>query len=131
MTAAIKAGAPYALIVFSFGFVLGTIRVLLIVPRLGETAAGSLEAPLMLAASWFICRWCVDRLDVPRRIGLRSLMGGIAFVVLIAAEFALGGVVFGRQVGEQLAAYGSVAGAIGLAAQIVFATFPVMQIWRR
>jgi hypothetical protein len=57
--------------------------------------------------------------------------GRIAFLVLIAAEFALGGVVFGRQVGEQLAAYGSVAGAISLAAQIVFAMFPVMQIRRR
>ena len=39
MTAATRAGVLYALIVFAIGFILGTIRVLLIVPRLGETAA--------------------------------------------------------------------------------------------
>src|SRR5947209_784739 len=125
------AGALYALIVFLIGFMLGTIRVLLIVPYLGETAAVSLETPLMLAASWFVCRWCVDRLDVPRRIGPRSLMGVVAFVVLMTAEFALGRLAFGRPMSQQLAAYGEAPGAIGLAAQIVFATFPVVQVWRR
>jgi hypothetical protein len=34
------------------------MRVLLIAPRLGETAAVFLETPLILAASWFVCRWC-------------------------------------------------------------------------
>jgi hypothetical protein len=29
------------------------------------------------------------------------------------------------------ASYASVPGAIGLAAQIVFATFPIVQVWRR
>jgi hypothetical protein len=70
MATASKAGALYALTVFLIGFILGTIRVLIIVPRLGETAAVLLETPLILAASWFFCRWCVDRLDVPRRFGL-------------------------------------------------------------
>jgi hypothetical protein len=58
-------------------------------------------------------------------------MGAVAFVVLMAAEFALGGLAFGRSAGEQVAAYGSAAGAIGLAAQIVFGLFPVVQVWRR
>jgi hypothetical protein len=38
----------------------------------------------------------------------------------------LGGVL-GRSLINQLATYGSTAGAIGLAAQVVFATFPVIQ----
>jgi hypothetical protein len=62
MANASKAGALYALIVFLIGFILGTIRVLLIVPRLGETAAVMLETPVMLAASWFVCRWCGSNL---------------------------------------------------------------------
>jgi hypothetical protein len=72
----------------------------------------------------------VDRLDVPRTVPTRSAMGVVAFVVLMAAEFGLGRLMFGRPVGEQLTAYGSAHGAIGLA-QIVFATFPVVQVWRR
>jgi hypothetical protein len=53
---AIEAGALYATMVFLMGFILGTIRVLLLVPRLGETIAVIVEAPIALAASWFVCR---------------------------------------------------------------------------
>ena len=53
MFRATKAGALYAIIVFVIGFILGTIRVLLVAPRLGETTAVIIEAPIMLAASWF------------------------------------------------------------------------------
>jgi hypothetical protein len=127
---ATKAGALYAIIVFVIGFILGTIRVLLVVPRLGETTAVIIEAPIMLAASWFVCRWCMDRLSVGRTIPARSLMGLVAFLVLMSAEVGLGAVL-GRLLVDQVAAYGSPAGAIGLAAQVIFATFPVIQIWRR
>jgi hypothetical protein len=105
-----EAGALYAIIVFLIGFIFGTIRVLLLVPRLGETTAVIVEAPIMLAASWFVCRWCVDR---RRTVPAGSLMGLVAFVVLMSAEVGLG-VVFGRSTADQLAAYGSLAGAIGL-----------------
>jgi hypothetical protein len=100
----VGAGALYALIVFLIGFILGTGRVLMIAPLLGETAAVGLEAPVMLVASWFVCRWCVDRLDVPRRVGNRSLIGVVAFGVLIAAEFALGALAFENPPPSSLAA---------------------------
>jgi hypothetical protein len=81
---ATKAGALYAIMVFSIGFILGTIRVLLLAPRLGETTSVIIEAPIMLAASWFVCRWCVDRLDVGRTVAARLLMGLAAFLVLMS-----------------------------------------------
>ena len=57
-------------------------------------------------------------------------MGLVAFLVLMSAEFGLGAVL-GRSLVDQVAAYGSLAGAIGLAAQVIFATFPVIQVrWR-
>jgi hypothetical protein len=84
----------------------------------------------MLAASCFVCRWCVDRLDVRRTVPVRSLMGLVAFLVLMSAEFGLGSVL-GRTLADQLATYGSLAGAIGLAAQVIFAMFPFIQVWRR
>jgi hypothetical protein len=127
---ATKAGALYAIIVFLIGFILGTIRVLLVAPPLGETTPVILEAPMMLAASWFVCRWCVDRLDVRRTVPARLLMGLVAFLVLMSAEVELG-VVLDRSIIDQLAMYKSASGAIGLAAQVIFAIFPVLQVWRR
>ena len=85
---------------------------------------------MILAASWFVCRWWVDRLDVSRTVPARSLMGLVAFLVLMSAEVGLGAVL-GRSLADQLATYGSLAGSIGLAAQVIFAIFPVIQIWRR
>jgi hypothetical protein len=126
---ATKAGALYAIIVFVIGFILRTIRVLLLAPRLGETTAVIIEAPIVLVASWFVCRWRVDRLDVRRTVPARSLMGLIAFLVLMWAEVGLGAVL-GRSLGDQLAAQQSPSGALGLAAQVIFAPFPVIQVWR-
>jgi hypothetical protein len=67
---------------------------------------------------------------VRRTVPARSFMGLVAFVVLMSAEVGLG-TVFGRSLLDQLATYGSRPGAIGLAAQIMFAMFPVIQIWRQ
>ena len=130
MFQATKAGALYAIVVFSIGFILGTIRVLLLTPRLGETTAVIIEAPIMLAASWFVCRWCVNWINVRRTVPTRSVMGWVAFLLLMSAEVGLG-VVLGRSLGDQLDSYGYSAGAIGLAAQVIFAMFPVLQVWRR
>ena len=85
---------------------------------------------MMLVASWFVCRWWVDRLDVTRTVLARSLTGLVAFLVLMSAEVGLGAV-FGRSMADQLAAYGLLSGAIGLAAQVIFAMFPVIQVWQR
>jgi hypothetical protein len=128
---AVRAGAFYALIVFGVGFVLGTVRVVFAAPRLGETIAVILETPLILVASWYVCQWCVEQFQVRRTVPMRSVMGAVAFAVLMAAEFAFAVVAFGRPLGEQLGAYSTAAGGIGLAAQIVFALFPIIQVWRR
>jgi hypothetical protein len=32
--------------------------------------------PMMLAASWFVCRWCVDRLHLRRAAALSGTDGG-------------------------------------------------------
>jgi hypothetical protein len=127
---ATKAGALYATIVFLIGFILGTVRVLLVAPHLGETTAVILEVPMMPAASWFVCRLCVDRLNARRTIPTRSLMGLVAFLVLMSAEVGLGAVL-GRPLADQLAAYKSPSGAIGLTAQVIFAMFPVIRVWPR
>jgi len=44
----LKAGVLYFAVVFGAGFVLGPIRVMWVVPRLGTRTAEILEAPIML-----------------------------------------------------------------------------------
>ena len=60
-----RAGATYAVSVFVVGFALGTLRVLVVAPRLGDTVAVTLEAPVMLLASWEFSRRLIKRFDVP------------------------------------------------------------------
>lgn len=92
----LQAGAAYFGALFALGFVLGTIRVLAVAPRLGELGAVALELPIMLLASWFACAWAVRRWSVPAATGARVLMGAWAFALLLGAETALGTIGFGR-----------------------------------
>ena len=126
MARALAAGAAYFGLVFALGFLLGTVRELMVVPRLGPIAPVLIEVPLMLTASFGAARVVARRLAVPDAAGQRLAMGVVAFVLLIAAETLTGLLLMGRSPGEQLAAYGTARGAIGLAAQIAFALIPLV-----
>jgi hypothetical protein len=125
--AAMLAGAAYFLIVFAAGFVLGTIRVFVLLPRMSELTAVAIELPFMLAIAWAVCGRILRAFDVARDVGTRLLMGTVAFLLLIAAELALGMIGFGRTIADQMAAWTAPAGALGLAGQIAFAFFPLMK----
>jgi hypothetical protein len=127
MLTASRAGLVYFLIVFAIGFVLGTIRVLVVVPRFGDTNAVMLELPVMLAASWFACRWIVARFAVPPAVAPRLTMGGLAFALLMLAELAVSVAAFGRTPGQHVATYLTPASQLGLAAQLGFALLPLLQ----
>jgi hypothetical protein len=115
-------------VVFAAGFALGAIRVLLVAPRLGDTAAVALELPLMLAISWVACLRLIGRLRVPATPPARLVMGGLALALLLAAEFALA-LGLGGTPGAALA-LGTAAGLIGLAGQAAFAVLPLVALTR-
>ena len=127
MTAALKAGATYFAIVYLAGFVLGTVRVLLLAPRIGELAAILLETPIMLSASWIASRWCTERFVIPPERRPRLVMGGAAFTLLILGEFGVSMLAFGRSFEETVAAILLPSGLIGLSAQVAFALLPLLQ----
>ena len=54
MIAALRGGVAYGLAVFAVGFVLGTVRVLLVAPATGDALAVALEIPVMLFAASLI-----------------------------------------------------------------------------
>ena len=120
-------GVAYFAIVFSCAFALGTVRVLLVTPRLGPLIAVLVEAPLVLAISWLACGWCVRRLGIGRVALERLAMGLVAFVVLMTAELGLAVTLFGQTAGAWAHAFQTAPGVIGLLAQMAFALVPLAQ----
>lgn len=120
------AGAYFGL-VFAIGFALGTLRVLWVIPWLGEGPAVALELPVMLAASWLACGWTVRRFAPDPALGSRLALGAIAFAMLMAAEGFLSVAAFGRTLAEHLAGYRQPLALWGLSAQIAFAVFPALR----
>ena len=59
MKITLEAGVLYFAVVFAAGFVLGTIRTLWVVPRLGVRTAELIEAPIMFGISILAARWVV------------------------------------------------------------------------
>ena len=123
----LRPALAYAAIVFAAGFALGTLRVLLIAPRLGERAAVALALPVMLALSWLAAGWVLRRWPLPGPVAGLA-MGALAFAVLLVLELATGVVLFGRSLPEALSAMLTPPGLFGLAAQIGFALAPTVRI---
>ena len=127
MRAGVKAGAAYFAIMFGIGFALGTFRVLVVLARLGESGAVLLELPVMLSLSWVVCARLVRRFAVlPASID-RIMMGLVAFALLMLGEIGVSVLAFGRTLAEHFGNYREFAQQVGLAAQIVFALFPLVQ----
>ena len=124
---AFLAGIAYTIAVFVFAFAVGTIRVTLVVPRLGPLLAVIIEVPIVLAVSWLASLWCTRRFKVSRDAGARTLMGAVAFTFLMLLELGFSVFVFGEPVRHYFAKYTSMPAAIGLVMQGCFATLPWVQ----
>ena len=85
-----KAALIYFAAVFGAGFVLGTIRVLLIVPLIGVRAAELSEMPLMLVVIVFAARWVTGRFC--REFGASKLLGAglLAVMLVLVADVIVG-----------------------------------------
>jgi len=122
----LRAGALYFAVVFGAGFALGTLRVLLVVPRLGARTAELMEAPVMLAVSAVAARWIVRRLEVPSTWRRRLGMGCFALGLLLIAEFMLVLRLRGLSVREYVATLDPVAGMVYYVSLGVFAVTPLL-----
>jgi hypothetical protein len=128
MPSAIKAGLLYFVIVFAAGFVLGTLRVIVLLPLIGEIAAVAFELPVMLVISWLACRRLATQFSVPARIPHRLAMGAAAFGLLMLAEFSLSAFLFNRSAAEYFALFLTASGLLGIGGQIAFGLFPILQL---
>ena len=125
----VGAGALYFLILFACGVVLGTIRTLILAPAVGPMVAVGLELPVMLGLSWMVAARLTRRRPALDGAGRRLTMGGVALVLLLAAELALAALAFSQTPGTYLATLATPQGALGLAGQLGFGLIPWLQ-WR-
>lgn len=121
----LKASAIYFISVFAVGFVLGTIRMLLVVPYIGVRWAELIEQPLMLLASYYLARLVVHRFGpfTPTR---RLAIGIIALAFLLAAELSLTLFVQGLTFAQYLASRDAVAGVVYVTSLAAFALMPLL-----
>ncbi len=120
----LKPAVLYFALTYAAGFAFGSVRMLILAPRLGEVAAVLIECPLILGASFLIARWVLRRFAPAAGTGRRFLIGLIAFALLIGAELLLSRL-RGISTREFAASWFKPAGAIGLAGQVVFALIPL------
>ena len=86
----LKPAAVYFALIFGAGFLLGALRVTLIVPRIGARAAELAETPLMLLICAAAATWVLRRFPFIRTARASLATGGLAVGILLAAEFAVG-----------------------------------------
>jgi len=119
-----QVAAVYFGMVFGVGFLLGSVRVPFLVPRLGERVAELAEMPLMLVAivmaAGFVVRRYGSSIAPLGWVGV----GALSLALLVSAELLLAVVLAGRGVGEYLAGRDPVSGSVYLAMLLVFAAMP-------
>ena len=121
----LQAGLFYFAIVFAAGFVLGAIRTVWIVPRVGTRVAELVEEPIMLVVTIMAARWIVLLLAVPPIPSARLEMGGIALGLLLVAEFGLMLRLRGLSIKQYLATRDPVSGTVFYVMLGVLAVIPL------
>ncbi len=121
----LKGGVLYFALVFAAGFVLGTIRTLWVVPRLGLRTAELAEAPIMVGISILAARWVVRHFSITSPWPRRLAVGCIALGLMLLVEFTFLLWVRGLTVRGYFEARDPVSGAVYFAALAAFALIPI------
>ncbi len=121
-----KAGLLYFAAVFAAGFVLGTIRVLWIVPHTGSRIAELMETPIMLVVTILAAQWVVRRSALPPAEVTRLGVGLVALGLMLAAEFTLVLWLRGLTIGDYLASRDPISGTVYYLMLGVYAVMPLL-----
>ena len=117
----IKGALLYFAAVFGAGFMLGTVRILLLVPRIGVRSAELLETPLMIIISVFAARWAVRHAGIQNSRRDRLSMGSLALIFMLAAELAMTVVLRNESIVDAIANRDPISGTAYLFALALFA----------
>ena len=127
----LKAATLYFALVFGTGFVLGMIRVPLLVPRLGVRIAELIEMPFMGVAIVLAARHVVRRFELAPGASNRLPVGLIALGTMVIAELSLAVLTQDRPIADYVLSRDPVSGPIYLAMLVLFALMPWILARRR
>ena len=124
LAASARAGLFYFAIIFACGFLLGTVRTLLLLPAFGPLVAVALELPVMLGLAWIVAGRLTRGRAALADAAARLSMGGIALALLMVAEFALAIAGVGQAPSAYAASLLTPHGLLGFAGQALFGLLP-------
>lgn len=120
----VKPAVVYFLLVFGAGFVLGIIRVLVILPLVGERAAELIEMPFLLTVIVIAACWLNRHLLPDAQAQHRIAVGLLAMGLVLAADLVVGITLRGLSLSEVFLHRDLVSGTAYYLSLLLFAFMP-------
>jgi len=133
MRKTIHAGLLYFAIVIGTGFLLGVVRVPLVVPRIGERWAELAEMPIMAATIFFAAGYILRRFPEIQQHNHSLVAGLLALTLAIFAELGLAVLLQHLPLADFLGSRDKVSGSVYLGMLVVFGLMPRLRLmgnWR-
>lgn len=118
----------YFAFVFGAGFLLGVIRVPLLVPRIGERWAELAEMPIMAGVIFFCAGYIMKRYPKIRSSWRSLLVGLLALALMICVELGLAVILQDQALADYIASRDKISGSVYLALLVVFALMPRLRL---
>ena len=130
MTAMIRASFLYFALVMGAGFLLGSVRVLFVVPHLGERWAELAEMPIMAIVIFVAAGYILRRYPEVQTRGRALVVGFTALALSVSAELVLAVVLQSQSLAEYLASRDKISGSVYLVMLVAFALMPRLRLAR-
>jgi len=127
----VRPGLLYFALVLGAGFLLGMIRVPILVPRIGERWAELAEMPIMAAVIFLSAGYILKRYPEVRSHGQALIIGLFALALSVCTEMGLALALQEQTLGEFIASRDKVSGSVYLALLLVFALMPWIRLRMR
>ncbi|MAR90075.1 MAG: hypothetical protein SV765_16680 [Pseudomonadota bacterium] len=114
----------YFALVFLAGFLLGTLRVLLLAPAVGEHSAELMEMPVMVLVCFLAARFVIKKGRVRIAAKQALLIGVLALVYLLVVELSLVLWLRGISIADYLGSKKSMAGMAYLVSLLLYTLLP-------
>ncbi len=130
MTSMIRASFLYFALVMGAGFLLGSVRVLFVVPHLGERWAELAEMPIMAIVIFVAAGYILRRYPEVQTRGRALVVGFTALALSVSAELVLAVVLQSQSLAEYLASRDKISGSVYLVMLVAFALMPRLRLSR-